>query len=764
MGNGTPLRSALALGLLISVVAGCSKSPSSSSDNTGGSDGGSNSGHTGSSGNGSSAGGDSPTAGSGPISNAGSNTTGFPDDGGIYVGATGDVTTKLPALPAIGNVVARLNDDSTSITFDPFEGALDYRVYELPADSDLSTKADGHIEIKNGTYRCAGNRETAVPTVDAQDPIKSDAQHTQVDNQMVGMFNRKLADATLGYVYTAPGDGLVPVYVLGESDPNADTTCYFARWAASRVKKYTTSKDERDELIKKDYARDDGIAFYVPATAGDDTAQVYVDDDAPGTPYLQRFYFTDGAEAAVRKDKVPAFSIRTKPGPGLLPLMRVFYANQCGQSHDELAVGQERFNRIYKQGDKLPLWSLLWTGITGPTTLVVEALDRQCPYQGHLSPASIASFTALFGTMPLIHEPYMTMAEVRAAAPSGEVFINGQAGPAWVWDGTKLKNGMQPAAPPAAPLPKAVARTFVKVKPLPHPDMDFFADFSPKSMPEAFVDTPCETQEDCSASQRSTSATWDQLWTYIEPNSTTMKPLGAFGQVNGELWVTFGDSGADTNGKFRLTAKQKATMSDAKYLHVTMEADAYSTGRRYPQILISDQDAPVQNRLPKGRTVIVQTRGEIGEEMDWPVDYQIEICKLRGWDVNNQCPVYDLHHIPVPGGPDRLAPNEEVGEYASADQRVIFDVYASTKRLYLFMNNKPYACANMPEGALPTGSVTVTFGDVLYHSGVDHVYEFHANHLQIDTRRHFDNLGFTSGLAEPGWDETRLPCVAPITL
>jgi hypothetical protein len=350
------------------------------------------------------------------------------------------------------------------------------------------------------------------------------------------------------------------------------------------------------------------------------------------------------------------------------------------------------------------------------------------------------------------------------------VFINGQHGPAWIWDGTKLTNGMQPTPPPAPPLPKAVARSFVKVKPLPHagmdfhPDMDFFADFSPNSTPETFVDTPCDTMADCSASQRTTSDTFDQMWTFIEPNATTMKPLGVFGQVNGELWVTFGDSGADTNGKFRLTAKQKATMSDGKFLHVTMEADAYSTGRRYPQILISDQEAPIQNRLDKGHTVIVQTRGEIGETMDWPVDYQIEVCKLRAWDVNNQCPVYDLHHIPVAGGPDHLAPNDEMGEFASADQRVIFDVYASTKRLYLFSNGKPYACADMPDGSLPSGAVTVTWGDVLYHSGVDHVYTFHANHLQIDTRRHFDNLGFTSDLAEPGWDETRLPCVAPIAL
>ena len=25
--------------------------------------------------------------------------------------------------------------------------------------------------------------------------------------------------------------------------------------------------------------------------------------------------------------------------------------------------------------------------------------------------------------------------------------------------------------------------------------------------------------------------------------------------------------------------------------------------------------------------------------------YELQVCNLRTWDVNNQCPVYDLHHV-----------------------------------------------------------------------------------------------------------------------
>jgi hypothetical protein len=114
------------------------------------------------------------------------------------------------------------------------------------------------------------------------------------------------------------------------------------------------------------------------------------------------------------------------------------------------------------------------------------------------------------------------------------------------------------------------------------------------------------------------------------------------------------------------------------------------------------------------------------------------------------------------GGVDHLAPNDEVGEHASVDHRVLFDVYTSSARTYLFLDGAPYGCADLPAGTVPTGPVTVTWGDVLYHSQVEHDFAFHADHMQIDTRRHFDNLGFSSGVPAPAWDETRLPCAPPI--
>lgn len=693
---------------------------------------------------------------------SGGATGGFQDSSEVVVGQTASVKTKLPAVAAMTNVTAVLDDDSATITFDPVDGALDYRVYPLPSDGDI-TVTGSQVVVHNGTYRCAGDRESAPAQVDGAAAIGGIAIHTQVDNQAVGGFTRTLADATLGYVYTAPGPGLLPVYALGESDANADSTCFFGRWQASRVKKYTTSDDERTTLLAA-AARDDGIAFYVPAAADATTTQIYMSEDQSGTQYTARYYFADGPEAAKRMTKTPAFSVLTASAKGTLPLLRVFYGNVCGWSHDELAVGKERFNRIYKQGDAQPWWSLLWSGITGPTTLVVEALDAGCPFQGHLSPASIPSITTFFGAMPLVHQPFLTIDEMRGASATTEVFINGQHGPAWIWDGTKLTNGMQPAAPAAPPLPKAIARTFLQVKPNAHPKMDFFADFSPSATPEVFTETPCGVAGgNCFATWRQQSTTFDQMFIDADSDPNTKMPISAAGPIMGELWETYADVAGDTNGKYRITANQMGNMDASTFLHATMEVDSYSTQRRYPQILISDQPAPVQYTLDQGHTLIVQPRSEGGPDLDWPLDYQLEICNLRTWDVNNQCPLYDFHHLGTDAAA-KLAPNDEVGEHASVDHRVVWDVYASTKRVYLFLDRRPYACANLPAVGAPSGPVTVTWGDVLYHSAVDHTYAFHTAHMQIETRRHFDNLGFSSGVPAPGWDESRLPCAAPISL
>jgi hypothetical protein len=738
---------------LLAFAVGCGKggadggtAGSGSSASAGAGTGGTATGGAGTGGAGGTTSGGKGGAGTG---GTGATATGGTESGGAGTGGVGQtdggVSSALPPVPPMTKVVAVENDDSVSITFEPVLGAKDYRVYPLPKDEDIEVGSDGQVVIKNAIYRCAGNREAPAPTVDDGPEAEGSWVTTRVDQQTVGGHLRTLADATLGYVYTEPGPGRVPVYSLGESDPNADNLCIFARWSASRTKRYTTDEAERVSLLR-DFARDDGILFYAPESSDETTRQVYSDDDEPGTQYTSRFYFVDGPEADDHGGKKPAFFVLAEQAPDTQPLMRVFYENKCGWSHDELAVGEERFQRIYRQGDQLPWWSLTWSGITEPTTLVVEALDEGCPYQGHLAAESLPAVTGHFGDMEIPHPAYQTLDELRVASATTEVFVNGQHA--------------------AANQPKAVARAFLEVAPQPHPEMDFFADFDVNTPAETFTSVDCDAPTgNCYQTWRAESPTWDAIFMNVESGPSEGTGLYTMGPLLGELWVNYADVAADTNGRFRLTPKQKASMTADSYLHVTMEVDAVSTARRYPQILISDRDAPVQYTLPEGQTLVIQPRAVTSAWLDWPIDYELQVCDQRPWDVNDQCPVYDLHQVKDANGEAiRLAPHEELGELASVDSRVIFDVYASTKRAYLLLNGKPYGCAELPSGAAPSGEVTVTYGDVLYHSGVDHTFAFHKEHLQVDARRHYDNLGFSSGVAAPAWDEARLPCAPAITL
>ena len=625
------------------------------------------------------------------------------------------IPTRLPQVPSIDNVRIAAGDDSALVSFDPVAGAKDYRIFELPSDSDIDVAADSSVTVRNALYRCAGNRYGPPVPQDDEPQVQSGAVKTYVVHDVNG-FRRTLADATLGHVFVSPGDGRVPVYAMGDPSPDADNSCYFHRWQASRVKKYVASESERTQLLAARW-RDDGIAFYAPAAVGPDKVPVYT-----ATAANARYYLIDGPEKDARGlATAVAFQALSAPVDGTAPLMRVFYSNGCGRSHDELVAGQERFQRVRAQGAQ-PVTSVTFTPLSQEKTLVVEALDRLCPYPGFLSAAPFPAYGP--------YERLFTLDELRASSDTGEVYVNGQG--------------------EATGRPKAIARSFIKVGPRAHEPMDWFADFKAGSRlaPLTSVSTGGEQRR-----YHGVSGDYDLNFYSVDLNTVNRQLMWALAPVSGELLVNYADYAADTDGKLRLTPTVKGQLASNRYLRATMEVDLTSSTRRYPQMLISNVDAPVQDNLPNGVTLIVQTFGT------WPIELQVQVCDHRTWNVNNQCPKFDLHT--VAGG---LAPALELGEYAGLAERMRFDVYASTGKVYVFFGGQPYGCAVLPT-SLVAGANTVTFGDVLYHSGADlddPWYSFLLRHLHIQTRRHFDNLGFSSGVAQPSWDSSRFPCATQL--
>jgi hypothetical protein len=626
----------------------------------------------------------------------------------------GGVPTALPPLPELGNVLATLDGDGVTVTFDPFDGALDYRIYPLPSDGDITQQSDGTIVVSSAVYRCAGAREDLYMVHDPSINDNAAGGATVVTGAVDGYMRSESADSTLGYVYTTPAADRLPVYALAAGDIK-ENQCGRPQFTSIRPKTYTTDAAQRAQLLAA-HARDDGIAFYVPAAASSGTRPVY-----EGTFNGDVLRWIDGPEASARGAGTTVFNVLTTADAGTAPLRRVYVEPYCLAFHDELVAGSARYTQVRDQGDQ-PATALHWAGLTGRTTLVIEALDTLCPYQGLLSPVHADAE----GGYPA----YLTLSDMQGASPTTEVFVNGQA------DSTQR--------------PKAVARSFVAVAPSPQA-MDFYDDFTSDL-------APFHERDGLNTDKYFTSAVYEL--------DTTATHLTEFGTMLGEFWATYADEASDENGKIRLTSLQKANLDGNGYLHVVTSVDILSTDRRYPQILVSDQSAPVQDNLASGTTLIVQPKSMA------PTYLQVQVCDHRGWDVNNQCPL--LPTFSTAFAPPALMPSEYVG----IDRNVKVDVYVSPARIYVLLDDQPYSCTALPAVAddgksyhLPTGAVTVTLGDVLYHSGVDltvaasaltapNAYAFHRRHMQTVTRRHFDNFGFSSGVPAPAWDEARFPCVS----
>lgn len=659
-------------------------------------------------------------------SSAGGSAGGSEESGSSESG--GDVDTTLPTLPELTNVRVRIVGDAANVTFDPVDDAIDYRIYPLPPDDDIAVGDDGMVVVDRALYRCAGQREALYMLVDTinPDPGWNDnaAGGTTVLARAVEGFMRNEADAQLGHVYLTADSDRMPVYALGDPDSanEASLECGRALFDATRPKIYTTDAARRDELLAARW-RDDGIAFYVPTAAGSDTRPVYEAALENGTVLR----FIDGTEGNVRGPGTPIFHALVEPSDDTAPLMRVHVVPYCARPHDELVATLARYRKVRRQADQ-PLPSLRWSGLTGPTILVAEALDSGCPYQGVLSP----QHEPAFDDDGIAHEAYVTPNEMRAGSPTGEVFIDGQhEGQAW---------------------PKAIRRSFIEVAP-DVPEMDFHATFPAADDLRATFGEP----------------TGNVYAQHFDSPVFALSSYGNshvhFGSMLGELFLAYNDIAAGVNGSIRITAHEQTEVAAGGFLHVTTEVDVVTTDRRFPQVMVSDQLPPVQDNLAAGTTLIVSPRGYA------PSWLQLQICDHQTWDLGAECP--RLPTFAPELAPTARIPSESAGSGASMQ----LDIYLSPTRIYLLTDGQPYSCTDLPATAddgiahgPPTGAVTVTWGDVLAHSAIDFQtgggpitppdsYAFHRAHMQTTTRRRFDNLGFAAHVDAPPWDEARVPCV-----
>jgi len=270
-----------------------------------------------------------------------------------------------------------------------------------------------------------------------------------------------------------------------------------------------------------------------------------------------------------------------------------------------------------------------------------------------------------------------------------------------------------------------------------------------------------------------------------------------FGPVLGQFVLGFTDGGSSCN--VSITPRKVPTkIASDHFLHVRMMSDIPSTGRRYPQIMITDvplqadppasasniDNVPVHTRLGNFSFDRVGPDGKAGTADDLPAmggktivvqpfggyqETQIEFCDTRGWGVSQQCDranVYGFHAGDYTATWKKpWTPVPVQGDLAGFDRPVQWDVYTSTSRVYVFMDGKPSACAVLPAGRMPAGDVTVAYRAVIYHCGIDETitpadtgHQFERDYSLCHSDRHMDDFGIDLATPAPAWDETVLPC------
>lgn len=677
--------------------------------------------------------------------------------------AAGDATC-VPELPVIQNVKVLTRGDTVTLDFEPVAGAADYRIYPEPAATDWLIGAAGEVGVKDGIYRCAGDRvfqDRAADGANLFDCSITGCANTQHN------YTRTEADSTLGYVFLTPAADRVPVYRV--ADPNGGGGFRNSDWVVplyseANSAEYLTDTAVRDMLLTKGW-RDDGVAFYTSKAA---TKTVYRIKYAPGADWQGDnvvFFFSDGPEHDARAatpakevaDMGPRFSVLATQDAGSVPLRRVQYPG----SFDVLAAGEARFQQVLHQGAR-PITSLTWPGVKKPTRLIIEALDSGCPFpNGYIAAAHHDADVDRTTNQPF-NAPSLTLDEARLS--SGEVFVNGQHDP--------------------ASRPKPIARAYVDVTPAEPPKMDFLATFD-----EGADWAPFKKWQDNNAFIFR-NADWAVDTSGCTENFT-------FGPVLGQFVLGFADGGSSCN--VSITPRKVPTKIAANtYLHVRMMSDIPSTGRRYPQIMVTNvplkddpaadasniDDVPVHTRLGNFPYELAGADKKVGTADDVPAmggqsivvqpfggyqETQIEYCDTRGWGVSQQCDranVYGFHAGDYTSTwKQAWTPVPVQGDMAGYDRPVQWDVYTSTSRVYVFMDGKPSACAVLPAGRMPAGAVTVAYRAVIYHCGIDetvtpndtgHTYEHQYSLCHSD--RHMDDLGIDLAVPAPAWDETVLPC------
>lgn len=508
----------------------------------------------------------------------------------------------------------------------------------------------------------------------------------------------------------------------------------------------------------------------------------------------ERAPFSDGAadfpgvQAAANLDSV----VLTLPA---LPAAKDFraFALPAGSSVKLAADGTEQVDGtvIYCAGLRQhnaavqpaePVRQLEITGVTGPVHLIVEALDRPCPFPGLIgnAHADIKVENTEIDLPSRVGFSIYTEAEVRAKY--GSLIVNGQGPAATLGQQAPRDN------------PKVLARAQLDVAPQPasaRPAMTFFDDFSANDQPVPLGVTP-------DASRSSSARLYQNSnWSIYAFGFDTVQPFIDRGQFQ----VVLADNWQDVFASVLAYPRKTVALSAADYLHVTYEVQTNATSRRYWEVQLCGAETLGQTMDARGllKQPIVPTSSfmepdgrdpsvagwnclQIFPRDGWPValgpgnsgpetDLRVMVnTKNAGGDnrtnVVNLSP--DLYHDASQGPPGwyrQLDANHKpvapmLDDLQQTAPRVHWDLYIRRNRVILYANGKQRLCNDFPAHALTMAEGALAFSQVLYHSAAERM-EFSVDYWLKTGQRYYltdapyadvrawDNLGYDEHVQPP---------------
>jgi len=425
------------------------------------------------------------------------------------------------------------------------------------------------------------------------------------------------------------------------------------------------------------------------------------------------------------------------------------------------------------------------TGLVRPTRLVVEALDRPCPFPGVIGAVHADLDVENPAVEPAARGVFSVVTSDEVRARYGSVVWNGHG------------RGTSPGRAASTVSPKILARTAIEVAPRTSPaPTAFFDEFGASS------DTPVRVGD--VASDRGTGQRWQSTRWSVYSFGAALSQVFLDG---GRLHQILADAAQTGFASQVAYPRRPVALDDTSYLHVTFEVGSSTSPRRgwwlslcgaagfgttlddggalsspiVPTPFFMDSDG--QNPSVAGWNCL-----QIFPRAGWPFalgpdgkapQSEVRILVNRA-DAADRASVVDVspqQYSAVTTGPAAWFRRQDAGgKLTSAplldDQQLIsprthFDVFVRRDRVVLYVNGEQRICNGLPSGAtLTMAEGALGFGQWLFHSAAERQEfgrafwdrtgdRYVLENTPFVDERTWDNVGFTEHSELPaGFDET----------